>query len=224
MNARPTAANAAARAVVVGLGKSGFSAGALSADAGLRGRGHRQPCRAAGMAAAAGTGHPARARDRRAHAAASTPRCSRARDLLVVSPGVAPTGRVLRCRARARSRRASATSSCSRARRARRWPAITGTNGKSTVTTLLAEMAARAGTAHSQRRQSRASRRSICWTMRLQLYVLELSSFQLETTEFAVAGGRGGAQCHARSPGSLSGLRGIRGTLRRAFSRAATWR
>ena len=56
-----------------------------------------------------------------------------------------------RSRSRSSSRRAragsrsSATSSCSRARRMRRVVGITGTNGKSTVTTLVGRMAERAG-------------------------------------------------------------------------------
>jgi hypothetical protein len=45
-------------------------------------------------------------------------------------------------------------------------------------------MAARAGLARARRRQSRRRRRSSCWkASRRDLYVLELSSYQLETTD-----------------------------------------
>ena len=80
---------------------------------------------------------------------------------------------------------------------------ITGTNGKSTVTTLLAQMAAARRAARCAPAAISARRRSICSMMRAQLYVLELSSFQLETTAVAVARRRRGAQRDARSPGSL---------------------
>ncbi len=61
--------------------------------------------------------------------------------------------------------------------------AITGTNGKSTVTTLLAEMASAAG------RQVRAGGNlglpalELLDSIETDLYILELSSFQLETTQ-----------------------------------------
>jgi UDP-N-acetylmuramoylalanine--D-glutamate ligase len=59
---------------------------------------------------------------------------------------------------------------------------ITGTNGKSTVTSLVASMAAAPADGCSPAAIS-ASPRSIFWTEPVpDLYVLELSSFQLETT------------------------------------------
>ena len=60
---------------------------------------------------------------------------------------------------------------------------ITGTNGKSTVTTLVGALAERAGVARARRRQPRrAGARPARAAGRRDLYVLELSSFQLETT------------------------------------------
>ncbi|MFO1410152.1 MAG: UDP-N-acetylmuramoyl-L-alanine--D-glutamate ligase [Steroidobacteraceae bacterium] len=74
-----------------------------------------------------------------------------------------------------------ATSSCSRAARAP-VAGITGTNGKSTVTTLLGNIAARAG------RRVRVGGNLGEPALELldpqaELYVLELSSYQLETTD-----------------------------------------
>ena len=61
--------------------------------------------------------------------------------------------------------------------------AVTGTNGKSTVTTLVAELADAAGRATRRRRQPRrAGARPARADRAPELYVLELSSFQLETT------------------------------------------
>ena len=61
--------------------------------------------------------------------------------------------------------------------------AITGSNGKSTVTALLGDMARAAGVACARRRQPRRRRRwTCCGDAAPDLYVLELSSFQLETT------------------------------------------
>ncbi len=101
--------------------------------------------------------------------------------LVVVSPGVPLTGPFFDA---ARARGLAIVGDIELFARSARAPiaGITGTNGKSTVTTLLAQMAARAG-----------------WRVRaggnlgppalelleggVQLYVLELSSFQLETTD-----------------------------------------
>jgi UDP-N-acetylmuramoylalanine--D-glutamate ligase len=64
----------------------------------------------------------------------------------------------------------------------RRWSGITGTNGKSTVTTLLGRMAD-APTCACVSAAISASRRSTCCDRGpTDLYVLELSSFQLDTT------------------------------------------
>ena len=59
---------------------------------------------------------------------------------------------------------------------------ITGTNGKSTVTTLLAQMAARAGVRVRAGGNLGPPALELL-DERTQLYVLELSSFQLESTD-----------------------------------------
>lgn len=60
--------------------------------------------------------------------------------------------------------------------------AITGANGKSTVTTLLAEMAAEAGLNVRAGGNLGVPALDLLETQEADLYVLELSSFQLETT------------------------------------------
>jgi UDP-N-acetylmuramoylalanine--D-glutamate ligase len=102
-------------------------------------------------------------------------------DLVVVSPGVALSGPFFDA---ARARGLTIVGDIelfARAARAR-VVGITGTNGKSTVTTLLAQMAARSGV------QMRAGGNLGSPALDLldagvELYILELSSFQLETTD-----------------------------------------
>ncbi|HEX4024979.1 MAG TPA: UDP-N-acetylmuramoyl-L-alanine--D-glutamate ligase [Steroidobacteraceae bacterium] len=101
--------------------------------------------------------------------------------MVVLSPGVAPVGGFFD---EARARGIPLLGDIELFARAVRAPvaAITGTNGKSTVTTLLAQMAQRAGL------QVRAGGNLGVPALDLlapavQLYVLELSSFQLETTQ-----------------------------------------
>ena len=74
-------------------------------------------------------------------------------DLVVVSPGVALTGPFFDA---ARARGLGIVGDIELFARAARAPVvgITGTNGKSTVTTLLEKMAARAGLTDARRRQS----------------------------------------------------------------------
>jgi len=102
-------------------------------------------------------------------------------DLVVVSPGVALTGPFFEA---ARSRGLSIVGDIELFARAARAPVvgITGTNGKSTVTTLLAQMAERSGL------RMRAGGNLGAPALDLldgdvELYILELSSFQLETTD-----------------------------------------
>jgi len=101
--------------------------------------------------------------------------------LVVVSPGVAPSGPFFDA---ARARGVSVIGDIELFARAARAPiaGITGTNGKSTVTTLLARMAARAGV----RCRSGGNLGEPALDLlddASELYVLELSSFQLEGTD-----------------------------------------
>jgi UDP-N-acetylmuramoylalanine--D-glutamate ligase len=102
-------------------------------------------------------------------------------DVVVVSPGVAASGAFFDA---ARARGLPLVGDIELFARATRAPVagITGTNGKSTVTTLLGNMAARA------RRRVRVGGNLGEPALDLldsgvELYVLELSSYQLETTE-----------------------------------------
>ncbi|HEY3809703.1 MAG TPA: UDP-N-acetylmuramoyl-L-alanine--D-glutamate ligase [Steroidobacteraceae bacterium] len=100
--------------------------------------------------------------------------------LLVVSPGVAQRGAFFDA---ARARGLPIVGDIELFARAVRAPVagVTGTNGKSTVTTLLAGMAARAGL----RTRSGGNLGEPALDLlddAAQLYVLELSSYQLETT------------------------------------------
>jgi len=101
-------------------------------------------------------------------------------DLVVVSPGVPTNGEFF---AAARARRVPVVGDVELFARAAQAPVvgITGTNGKSTVTTLLGRMAQRAG------RRVRVGGNLGEPALDLlqsdaELYVLELSSYQLETT------------------------------------------
>jgi UDP-N-acetylmuramoylalanine--D-glutamate ligase len=102
-------------------------------------------------------------------------------DLLVVSPGVPVRGEFFDA---ARARHLPVVGDVELFARATQAPVagITGTNGKSTVTTLLGRIAARAG------KQVRVGGNLGEPALDLldhtaELYVLELSSYQLETTE-----------------------------------------
>jgi len=101
--------------------------------------------------------------------------------LLVVSPGIARTGSFFEA---ARAKGLTAIGDIELFARAARVPVagITGTNGKSTVTTLLAQMAARAGLRVRAGGNLGPPALDLL-DERAELYVLELSSYQLETTE-----------------------------------------
>jgi UDP-N-acetylmuramoylalanine--D-glutamate ligase len=101
--------------------------------------------------------------------------------LLVLSPGVAPTGSFFEL---ARAKGVQIVGDIELFARAAQAPiaGITGTNGKSTVTTLLALMAARAGM--RVRAGGNLGPPALDLLDRnAQLYVLELSSFQLDSTD-----------------------------------------
>jgi UDP-N-acetylmuramoylalanine--D-glutamate ligase len=102
-------------------------------------------------------------------------------DLVVVSPGVALSGPFFEA---ARARGLSIVGDIELFARAARAPVvgITGTNGKSTVTTLLARMAAGSGLRMRAGGNLGAPALDLL-DGSVQLYILELSSFQLETTE-----------------------------------------
>ena len=150
--------------------------------------------------------------------------CSRTRDSVVVSPGrVAATSRSC-VEARARGLDDRRRHRAVRARRAtRRSSAVTGTNGKSTVTTLVGRMAERGGRARARGRQSRRAgarsarrgphRISTCSSCRAS------SSRPRSSLEHARGGG---AQRDAGSHGSLRDARRTTRRPRRASSRAAT--
>jgi UDP-N-acetylmuramoylalanine--D-glutamate ligase len=102
-------------------------------------------------------------------------------DLIVVSPGVAMTGPFFDA---ARARGIAMIGDIELFARAVRAPVagITGTNGKSTVTTLVAQMAQRAGLRIAAGGNLGRPALDLLEDA-AQLYVLELSSFQLETTQ-----------------------------------------
>ena len=102
-------------------------------------------------------------------------------DLVVVSPGVALTGPFFDA---ARARGLTIVGDIELFARAARAPVvgITGTNGKSTVTTLLAQMADRAGLKMRAGGNLGAPALDLL-DAGVELYILELSSFQLQTTD-----------------------------------------
>jgi len=103
-------------------------------------------------------------------------------DCVVVSPGVPLTGPFF---ARARAMGLSVVGDIELFARAtqRRVVGVTGTNGKSTVTTLVARMAKRAGLAVRAGGNLGPPALEILDDAATELYVLELSSYQLETTD-----------------------------------------
>jgi UDP-N-acetylmuramoylalanine--D-glutamate ligase len=102
-------------------------------------------------------------------------------DLVVVSPGVAMSGPFFDA---ARARSLPMIGDIELFARAVRAPvaAITGTNGKSTVTTLLAQMATKSGLRIAAGGNLGSPALDLL-DGSVQLYILELSSFQLETTQ-----------------------------------------
>ena len=170
---------ASARAVVVGLGKSGFSAAryllAQGFDVAVTDSRTEPP--EWPRLKALGTELGREIVVRRGGFDASL---LDGAELLVVSPGVAPTGSFFDA---ARAKGLSVVGDIELFARAARAPiaGITGTNGKSTVTTLLAQMAVRAGL----RIRSGGNLGEPALDLlddAAGLYVLELSSYQLETT------------------------------------------
>lgn len=102
-------------------------------------------------------------------------------DWVVVSPGIATSGEFFD---QARARGLPIIGDVELFARSARAPVvgITGTNGKSTVTTLVAQMAARAGLRIRAGGNLGAPALDLL-DPQAQLYVLELSSYQLETTQ-----------------------------------------
>jgi UDP-N-acetylmuramoylalanine--D-glutamate ligase len=171
--------NASARAVVVGLGKSGLSAAryllAHGFDVAVTDSRAEPPEWPSLQALGSQLGREITVRRGGFDSA-----LLEGAELLVVSPGVAATGSFFEA---ARAKGLSVIGDIELFARAARAPiaGITGTNGKSTVTTLLAQMAARAGL----RIRSGGNLGEPALDLlddAAELYVLELSSFQLETT------------------------------------------
>lgn len=102
-------------------------------------------------------------------------------DIVVASPGVAPTESVLR---EASARGLDVVGDIELFAREVRAPVIgiTGTNGKSTVTTLVGRMAARAGVKVAVGGNLGTPALDLLELEAPTLFVLEISSFQLDTT------------------------------------------
>jgi UDP-N-acetylmuramoylalanine--D-glutamate ligase len=167
------------RAVVVGLGKSGFSAARYLLSQGFevavtdsRTEPPEWP-RLAALGSALG-------REIVVRRGGFDASLLEGAELLVVSPGVRPAGSFFDA---ARARGLTAVGDVELFARAARAPVagITDTNGKSTVTTLLAQMAARAGL-HIRSGGNLGEPALDLLDDAAELYILELSSFQLETT------------------------------------------
>lgn len=101
--------------------------------------------------------------------------------IVVASPGLAPSESLLR---EALARDIEVVGDIELFARHARAPVvgITGTNGKSTVTTLVGAMAARAGRAVAVGGNLGTPALDLITDPEAELYVLELSSFQLDTT------------------------------------------
>ena len=163
-------------AVVVGLGKTGFSVARYLLSAGSRVAvtdNRAEPPELARLIALGG--------DILVRTGGFDAALLEHADLVVVSPGVALTGPFFDA---ARARGLSIVGDIELFARAARAPVvgITGTNGKSTVTTLLGKMAARSGLTMRAGGNLGAPARDLL-DEGVELYILELSSFQLETTE-----------------------------------------
>ena len=101
--------------------------------------------------------------------------------------------------------------------------AVTGSNGKSTVTTLAAEMLESARARRAGRRQLGPPALDILRDD-ADAYVLEISSFQMETTDSLRAFVRGAAERVARSPRPARNVRALRGAQGEAARRRPTTR
>ena len=162
-------------AVVVGLGKTGFSVARYLLSAGSRVAvtdNRAEPPELARLIALGG--------DILVRTGGFDAALLEHADLVVVSPGVALTGPFFDA---ARARGLSIVGDIELFARAARAPVvgITGTNGKSTVTTLLGKMAARSGLTMRAGGNLGAPALDLL-DEGVELYILELSSFQLETT------------------------------------------
>ena len=224
---RPADARRASRfrgsVAILGFARSGRALAEALARARRRGVGRRRPAR--GGASRTST---ALARARRALLLRRTGAraCSTGADWLAISPGVpldvpgrgrgAGAGIPVLAEIEIAWRIAEAE-----APGGNRWIAVTGTNGKSTTTTWIAEILAarRAGPSRwpaTSARRSRASSRSA----RPRDFVCEVSSFQLESVDRFRAARRRADQRHAGPPRPLSGLRRRTPPPRRGSSRA----
>lgn len=168
--------NATGKALIVGLGKSGVSAARHLAARGWQ------------LAVTDSRESPP-GRDAIAEIAADT-QCRFGRfdsallegaDIVVASPGVSPNEPLLELAVR---RGIEVVGDIELFAREARAPVvgITGTNGKSTVTTLLARMAARAGRRVAVGGNLGTPALDLLADPEPELYVLEISSFQLDTT------------------------------------------
>ncbi|MGH8141612.1 MAG: UDP-N-acetylmuramoyl-L-alanine--D-glutamate ligase [Steroidobacteraceae bacterium] len=166
----------AGSAVVVGLGKTGASAARYLLARGLRVAVTDSRVDPPGRALLAGSAGQVTVRTGGLDAALLAQA-----DMVVLSPGVAPVGSFFDS---IRARGIPMLGDIELFARAVHAPvaAITGTNGKSTVTTLLAQMAQRAGLAVRAGGNLGVPALDLL-APAIQLYVLELSSFQLEGTE-----------------------------------------
>jgi UDP-N-acetylmuramoylalanine--D-glutamate ligase len=163
------------QAVVVGLGRTGLSAVRYLAAQGARVAVTDSRADPPGSAALAASGLAVRVRSGGFDA-----QLLEGADLVVLSPGVAPVGAFFDV---ARARGLPLVGDVELFAQAAQAPvaAITGTNGKSTVTTLLGEMAAYAGRAVRVGGNLGPPALELL-DRAADLYVLELSSFQLEAT------------------------------------------
>lgn len=164
-------------AVLVGLGRTGLSAARHLVERGWRLRGTDTRAVPPELAALR-----ALAPDAPLSLGGLDPSLLDGADCVVISPGVPLAGPFF---ARARAMGLAVVGDIELFARAtrRRVVGVTGTNGKSTVTTLVARMAARAGLAVRAGGNLGPPALEILDDAATQLYVLELSSYQLETTD-----------------------------------------
>jgi UDP-N-acetylmuramoylalanine--D-glutamate ligase len=167
---------AAGSAVVVGLGRTGASAARYLLERGLRVTITDSRADPPGRALLADSAAQVTVRTGGFDAALLSDA-----DMVVLSPGVAPVGSFFDA---IRARGIPMLGDIELFARAVQAPvaAITGTNGKSTVTTLLAQMAQRAALVVRAGGNLGVPALDLL-APAVQLYVLELSSFQLESTE-----------------------------------------
>ena len=164
------------RVLVVGLGRSGVAAARLAAAGGARCRRDRP---APWDELAEVLGEPS-GRDPRASSGAIRTACLDGVDLVVVSPGVPPTAELL---VTARQRGLAVVTEVEFAwlhRKDATLVAVTGSNGKSTVTTLVAEMLRAAGFAAVAGGNLGIAASELVLAGGWDHWVLEISSFQSE--------------------------------------------